>query len=38
MTTLVNNVKTLHAARSGQLPDLGSKADPDTRYARAVRS
>jgi hypothetical protein len=25
MTKMLNNVKSLHAAISGQLPDLGSK-------------
>ncbi|EGV18538.1 hypothetical protein ThimaDRAFT_1956 [Thiocapsa marina 5811] len=38
MTTIVNNVKPLHAARSGQMPDLALKADPHTRYALIVRS
>jgi hypothetical protein len=28
MTKIVNRVKPFHAARSGQLPDLGSTLEP----------
>jgi hypothetical protein len=37
MTKIVNRVKALHAARSGQLPDLGSCALGDGRGANGAR-
>jgi hypothetical protein len=37
MTKIVNRVKPLHAARSGQLPDLGSRL-PSKAYYRRLRT